>query len=145
MARFLFGCDLFYPVLHQPENLEQDSDLSLDNERGWLGYSEEPGTNLAQSSSFPFARSNYDEDTEASLPDSAGSESQAVQSKTQSAVPTQGDNGPAGSMIIFGGETVNECYLNDVWVLHLNSLRWKQLSKPVACQKRCRSIVEARS
>ncbi|KAL0036642.1 hypothetical protein WJX79_003782 [Trebouxia sp. C0005] len=62
-----------------------------------------------------------------------------------SAAPSQGDNGPAGFMVIFGGETVNECYLNDVWVLHLNSLRWKQLSKPVACQKRCRSIVEARS
>ena len=142
MARFLFSSDLFYPVLHQHENLKQDSDLT---DLGWLGYSEEPGTNLAQSSSLPSARSNGDEATEASLPDSAGLVGQATQSKTQSAAPPQGDNGPAGSMIIFGGETVNECYLNDVWVLHLNSLRWKQLSKPVACQKRCRSIVETRS
>ncbi|DBB10023.1 TPA: hypothetical protein ACH3X3_001610 [Trebouxia sp. C0006] len=142
MARFLFSSDLFYPVLHQHENLKQDSDLT---DLGWLGYSEEPGTNLAQSSSLPSARSNGDEATEASLPDSAGLVGRATQSKTQSAAPPQGDNGPAGSMIIFGGETVNECYLNDVWVLHLNSLRWKQLSKPVACQKRCRSIVEARS
>ncbi|DBA86214.1 hypothetical protein WJX77_007436 [Trebouxia sp. C0004] len=149
-ARFLFSSDLFYPVLHQPvlhqpENLKQDSDLSLNTDLGWLGYSEELGTNWVQSSSLPFARSNCDEATDASMPESAGLVSQAVQSKTQSAAVTQGDNGPAGSMIIFGGETVNECYLNDVWVLHLNSLRWKQLSKAVTCQKRCRSIVEVRS
>ncbi|DBA73141.1 TPA: hypothetical protein ACH3X2_010076 [Trebouxia sp. C0005] len=145
MARFLFSSDLFYPVLHQNENLKQDSDLSMEADLGWLGYSEEPSTDLAQSSSIPFARSNCDEATKASLPDLAGLVSEAAQSKMQSAAPSQGDNGPAGFMVIFGGETVNECYLNDVWVLHLNSLRWKQLSKPVACQKRCRSIVEARS
>ena len=50
--------------------------------------------------------------------------------------------GPAGSMIVFGGESIDGCYLDDVWVLHLNSLSWEELSRPVACQKRCRSLLE---
>lgn len=48
----------------------------------------------------------------------------------------------AGSMIVFGGESSQGCYLDDVWVLHLNSLMWQELSRPVACQKRCRSMLE---
>lgn len=50
--------------------------------------------------------------------------------------------GPPGSMIVFGGESIDGCYLDDVWVLHLNSLSWEELSRPVACQKRCRSLLE---
>ena len=49
---------------------------------------------------------------------------------------------PVGSMVVFGGESTKGCYLDDVWVLHLNSLMWQELSRPVACQKRCRSMLE---
>ena len=156
MARFLFSCDIFYPLLHQHQKL-QESDVGLNADLGRLGSAEEPSTSLANPSRASLALRSGDETdpvtraAQSTPPNTADSanmssdmSSQSV-SMTERSVRTQENEGPAGAMIVFGGETVQECYLNDVWVLHLNSLMWEQLSKPVACQKRCRGVVEGRS
>lgn len=155
MARFLFSSDIFYPLLHQLQNLQQ-SDVALKPDPDWLGYAEEPGASLANPGRTPLALRSGDETAPATRaaqstpPNTADSANMSSDMSSQPvtvaerSVGTQENKGPAGAMIVFGGETVQECYLNDVWVLHLNSLMWEQLSKPVACQKQCRGIVEGR-
>lgn len=41
-------------------------------------------------------------------------------------------------MLIFGGETLNDCRLNDVWSLNLQTGTWSQLSPPEFCNRKCR-------
>ncbi|GAB4822082.1 hypothetical protein N2152v2_009128 [Parachlorella kessleri] len=50
---------------------------------------------------------------------------------------------PAGSpdasrLVVFGGETLDNCRLNDVWELSLGSMLWSQLSPPHFCGHKCK-------
>lgn len=47
----------------------------------------------------------------------------------------------APRMVIFGGETVSECKLNDLYEFNLQSMMWKELSPPVFCKRRCDSAL----
>ena len=71
-----------------------------------------------------------------------GSDDEPSRLKGARAMIEDEHTGPKGAMVVFGGESVEECYLNDVWMLHLNSLQWQQLSKAIACQKRCCNLLE---
>ncbi len=161
LPRFLFSTDLFYPVLHQEQGPKQtwESDMALDTDLGWLGFDETTGSNPANTGQA-FAKTNCDEasfpveatDSAPKTTDLASKDAksrslnkQGPQSAEEGLLLGRDNKGPAGAIIVFGGESIKGCYLNDVWVLHLNSLLWQQLSKPVACQKRCRSIIEGRS
>ena len=124
----MFGYDLFYPVLHQSVTSEQNPKSE------GLVKLDSPGVN---------PKLQADVNT---------IEVPAIKSVSQLPRGLQGVKSgkatgalrrrPAGSMVVFGGESLQECYLNDVWVLHLNSLMWTELSKPVARQKRCRGMLE---
>jgi hypothetical protein len=47
--------------------------------------------------------------------------------------------------ILFGGETLEKCKLNDVWALQLDSMLWKKLARNVFARRRCdRVFSEAR-
>ena len=41
-------------------------------------------------------------------------------------------------MVIFGGESHDGCFMNDVWEFSLGKGRWEQLSANRPCQKRCK-------
>ena len=136
LPRFLFGYDIFYPVLHQGSQSLPNPNL--------LGDSS--ATTPVQINASSVQREIDAETGFSSLADPQ------VQAQAPVSVSSHGSQASstdvhlsrraAGSMIVFGGESVKGCYLNDVWVLHLNSLTWHELSKPVACQKRCRSTLE---
>lgn len=115
LPRFLFSYDIMYPVLRT--------------------YTQAP-----QSGTNPDNDEQHPED--AIYTEKDGSSSAGVQPVGATSVRGCQIDGPAGSMIVFGGESIKGCFLDDVWVLHLNSLTWQELSKPVACQKRCRSMLE---
>ena len=123
LPRFLFSYDILYPVLHQSVSSEQNSNLE-----GLVKV------NMSHESSSGFHAS--------SAAEAASHLPRYLQgTELEMAIGALGKR-PAGSMVVFGGESLGGCYLNDVWVLHLNSLMWTELSKPVACQKRCRSMIE---
>ena len=46
-------------------------------------------------------------------------------------------------LVIFGGETYEGCYLNDLWQLDLDTYDWELLSEAQLDSKRCRSLVSA--
>ena len=159
LPRFLFSYDIFFPVLHQGPGRRQSSDLGLDNSLGWLGSDDStlltvPNPSNSDTDSANFAAREAKLTSEVAGSMSYGSDfdgpavlnvinAEGMQSSKDRVTTSQGGNkGPAGAMIVFGGESIEGCYLNDAWLLHLNSLLWQQLSKPVACQKRCRSILE---
>jgi hypothetical protein len=47
-------------------------------------------------------------------------------------------------MLVFGGETVQLCKLNDAWELDLKTFKWQQLSPPFFCQRRCDEVFGSR-
>ncbi|KAL3157801.1 hypothetical protein ABBQ32_012224 [Trebouxia sp. C0010 RCD-2024] len=172
LPRFLFGYDIMYPVLHHSNTHEQAPHLGSNLATERKHAIEASGINLSQLSAAASDTHLAPEDEAASLMISErGEHGDGVSSMlgdrtfanmaaykgtyspkplgpnrnqladTTSMLGGQSD-GPAGSMIVFGGESNKGCYLDDVWVLHLNSLMWQELSRPVACQKRCRSMLE---
>ena len=44
----------------------------------------------------------------------------------------------ASRLVVFGGETLDNCRLNDVWELSLTSMLWSQLSPPHFCGHKCK-------
>ena len=129
LPRFLFGYDIMYPMLHRSSTYKQ-APQSVTNANT---HEQHPETSSNTSPHLSAASSELH-----TAPDKGAGMQPA---DTRPAANGQND-GAAGSMIVFGGESIKGCYLDDVWVLHLNSLMWQELSRPVACQKRCRSILE---
>lgn len=169
LPRFLFGYDAMYPVLHQSNAHEQalhsGNNLATEPESvvegsgknsSQLSASDRRSAPDGEAASFMIPESGeHDEVLSSMLSDRTLAKPAAYertylepvrpkQNQLADATSRLGgqSNGPAGSMIVFGGESNKECYLDDVWVLHLNSLMWQELSRPVACQKRCRSMLE---
>jgi len=54
-----------------------------------------------------------------------------------SAVSHRPQNVSAVQMYIFGGETYEECKMNDVWALDLETLRWELVSQNIFAKRRC--------
>ena len=44
-------------------------------------------------------------------------------------------------MVVFGGETYEGCYLNDLWQLNLDSYEWELLAEAKLDSRRCRSLL----
>ena len=44
-------------------------------------------------------------------------------------------------LVVFGGETYEGCYLNDLWQLNLDSYQWELLAAAKLDSRRCRSLV----
>lgn len=44
-------------------------------------------------------------------------------------------------LVVFGGETYEGCYLNDLWQLNLDSYEWDLLAEAKLDSRRCRSLV----
>ena len=44
-------------------------------------------------------------------------------------------------MVVFGGETYEGCYLNDLWQLNLDSYEWELLAEAKLDSRRCRSLM----
>lgn len=130
LPRFLFGYDMMYPVLHRSNTHKQAPQSSINADT----HEQHPETYSNTSLHLNAASSELH-----TAPDKVAGMQPATD--TRSAAKDH-DDGAAGSMIVFGGESIKGCYLDDVWVLHLNSLMWQELSRPVACQKRCRSMLE---
>jgi hypothetical protein len=45
-----------------------------------------------------------------------------------------------GRAVIFGGETLHGCKLNDAWELDLHTLQWEELSAPAFCTRDCSTL-----
>ena len=170
LPRFLFSSDMMYPMLHHSSTYKQAARSSTNANTHEQHVKTSSNTSLhlnAASSELHTApdevaphsleRENadaqYDITAARSLGNATfrkketghtemdGTTAGMQPADTRSATVGQNDRS-AGSMIVFGGESIKGCYLDDVWVLHLNSLMWHELSRPVACQKRCRSMLE---
>ena len=61
-------------------------------------------------------------------------------SATQYAPGGGGGGGAASRLLVFGGETVRQCKLNDVWELDLRTLQWEELSPPTFCKRHCDAL-----
>jgi hypothetical protein len=55
----------------------------------------------------------------------------------QSAADSGGQRPRAPRLLVFGGESLERCKLNDVWALDLGTLHWEELSRNVFCRRRC--------
>ena len=162
LPRFLFGYDIMYPMLHHSSAYKQapqsGDDLDTDEQHAESSSNQSLHQSAVLSDLLDGVAPHAAElnaqhgDTGASMPvGNAFREADATYAETYRTTYTgtqpmepRGvqEDGPAGSMIVFGGQSIQGCYLDDVWVLHLNSLMWQELSRPVACQKRCRSMLE---
>ena len=159
LPRFLFSYDIFYPALQRDLGQTQPPESDMPADSGQAGYSNvsEPSSVDQSLPTMGATGSRPTGPAASAVPELKGvadigqrqSGAELVVSgegsSAERSVMDEGSKGAAGSMIVFGGESIAGCYLNDVWVLHLNSLMWEQLSKPVACQKRCRSIIHGRA
>ena len=63
-------------------------------------------------------------------------------SSTQYAPGGDGGGGGAAAsrLLVFGGETVRQCKLNDVWELDLRTLQFEELSPPAFCKPHCAAL-----
>lgn len=136
LPRFLFSYDIIFPLLHHSSTYKEAAQKSNRPDAEHVDTASKASSELhtapevAPDAAVLEVADAYHIHDSASMPvDSAFTEVHATA-------------GPPGSMIVFGGESIDGCYLDDVWVLHLNSLSWEELSRPVACQKRCRSLLD---